>query len=49
MEEWNDGIMEEWNCEKPKGKPQRGEILIAKNDNGGFGGAAHRNMNWYCW
>jgi hypothetical protein len=39
------GRMEEWNCEKPKGKPQRGVILIAKNDNRGFGGAAHRNIN----
>jgi len=29
---------------KPKGKPQRGEILIAKNDNRAFKGAAHRNI-----
>jgi hypothetical protein len=30
---------------KPKGKPQRGVILIAKNDNRGNRGAAHRNIN----
>ena len=49
MEQWNNGTMEWWNDEKPKGKPQRGVILIDKNVDRGFGGAAHRNMNWYCW
>jgi len=29
---------------KLKGKPQRGVILIAKNDNRAFKGAAHRNI-----
>ena len=29
---------------KPKGKPQRGEILIELAGKVGFGGAAHRNI-----
>ena len=30
VEWWDDGMMEEWNGVKPKGKPQRGVILIVK-------------------
>jgi len=26
-------MMEKWNDGKPKGKPQRGVILVAQNDN----------------
>jgi hypothetical protein len=44
MEQWNGGMMK-----NRKAKPQRGVILIGKNVGRGFGGAAHRNMNWYCW
>jgi hypothetical protein len=36
---WNDGkigMMEEWNYGKPKGKPQRGVILVAQNDRSRF-------------
>jgi len=29
---------------KPKGKPQRGVILIAQNDSSSFKGAEHRNI-----
>jgi hypothetical protein len=44
MEKWKNGKMEEWNYGKPKGKPQRGVILIAQNDSCRFKGAAHRNI-----
>jgi len=47
MEKWKSGKMEEWNFGKPKGKPQRGEILIELMDSIAFGGAAHRNINQY--
>ena len=49
LEEWNDGMMEEWNYRKPKGKPQRGEILIELMGSIEFGGAAHRNMKLDYW
>jgi len=44
MEEWKNGKMEKWNCGKPKGKPQRGVILIELMDSMKFEGAAHRNI-----
>jgi hypothetical protein len=44
MEKWKIGMVEWWNGGKPKGKPQRGETLIAQNDSSRFKGAAHRNI-----
>ena len=44
IRQWKSGKMEEWNFGKPKGKPQRGEILIELVDSMEFGGAAHRNI-----
>jgi len=34
---------------KPKGKPQRGVILIELMRSLECGGAAHRNIKWYYW
>jgi hypothetical protein len=36
IRQFDNGKMEEWNNGKPKSKPQRGVILIAKNDNRAF-------------
>jgi len=47
MEEWKDGRMERWKGGKPKSKPQRGVILIAKKNNHRFKGAAHRNIFYH--
>lgn len=35
--------MGKWNDEKPKAKPQRGDIMVEIADSPEFGGAAHRN------
>jgi len=37
-------MVEKWNDGKPKGKPQRGVILIGLMDSMKFVGAAHRNI-----
>ena len=41
-------MVEKWNDGKPKGKPQRGVILIEKYRQIVFKGAAHRNINPTC-